>query len=181
MPAVDPAHDGPASRLASLYRSHCKALLRFLSRKVGRQEASDLMHEAFIRVARSEQGQIVLHNERAFLFQIAANLAVDHNRAQMRQSRLLMPVEIDDLLAVADEGPGPDRQALGRLDLQRLGAALRELPPRRAEVFRLSRIEGLSHASIAARLGVSLRTVEAEVRMALDHCADRLRPSRIPD
>jgi RNA polymerase sigma-70 factor (ECF subfamily) len=181
MPAVDPAHDGPASRLASLYRSHCEALLRFLSRKVGRHEATDLMHEAFIRVARSEQERTVFHNERAFLFQIAANLAVDHNRAQMRQSRLLTPVEIDDLLAVADEGPGPDRQAQGRLDLQRLGAALRELPPRRAEAFRLSRIEGLSHASIAARLGVSLRTVEAEVRMALDHCADRLRTGRIPD
>jgi RNA polymerase sigma factor (sigma-70 family) len=181
MPVVDPAHDQPTSQLASLYRSHCKALLRFLSRKVGQQEASDLMHEAFIRLARTGHGRTVLHNERSFLFQIAANLAVDHNRAQVRQSRLLTPVEIDDLLAVADEAPGPDRQTQGNLDLQSLGAALRELPPRRAEAFRLSRIEGLSHATIAVRLGVSLRTVEAEVRMALDHCAERLRSSRISD
>ena len=181
MPVVDPAHDGPASQLASLYRSHCTALLRFLSRKVGRHEASDLMHEAFMRMARSEHGQTVLNNDRAFLFRIAANLAVDHNRAQVRASRLLTSVEIDDLLMVTDEAPGPDRQAQGRLDFQNLAAALRELPPRRAEAFRLSRIEGLSHASIAGRLGVSLRTVEAEVRMALDHCADRLRSSRIPE
>ncbi|NEU14370.1 RNA polymerase sigma factor [Methylobacterium sp. BTF04] len=181
MPVVTPTRDERASQLANLYRAHCKALLRFLGRKVGQNDASDLAQEAFIRVARTEYGQTRIQNERAFLFQIAANLVVDHKRAQLRQSRVLTTVEIDDLLTVADETPGPEQQARSRVDLQTLGAALRELPPRRAEAFRLSRIEGLSHPSIAARLGVSLRTVEAEVRMALDHCAERLQSRRLPD
>lgn len=181
MPVVTPSRDERASQLANLYRAHCKALLRFLGRKVGQHDASDLAQEAFIRVARTEQGQTRIQNERAFLFQIAANLVVDHKRAQLRQSRVLTTFEIDDLLTVADETPGPERQAQSRVDLRTLNAALHEMPPRRAEALRLSRIEGLSHASIAARLGVSLRTVEAEVRMALDHCAERLQSRRRPD
>lgn len=181
MPVVTPTRDERTSQLTHLYRAHCKALLRFLGRKVGRHDASDLAHEAFIRIARTEHSQTRPHNERAFLFQIAANLAVDHKRAQQRRSRILTAVEIDDLLTVADETPGPDRLAQSRVELRILEAALREMPARRAEAFRLSRLEGLSHPSIAARLGVSLRTVEAEVRMALDHCADRLRSGRNPD
>ena len=181
MPVVTPTRDERGSQLAKLYRTQCKALLRFLGRKVGQHDAADLAHEAFIRVARADFGQPPLHNERGFLFQIAANLAVDHQRAQRRQSRVLTNTEINDLLTVADETPGPERQAQSRGELQGLAAALRELPPRRAEAFRLSRLENLSHAAIATRLGVSLRTVEADVRMALDHCAERLHARRHPD
>jgi RNA polymerase sigma factor (sigma-70 family) len=181
MSVVNPSRDARASQLAKLYRSHCKALLRFLSRKVGQNDASDLAHEAFLRIAHTEHGQTRLHNERAFLFRIAANLVVDHKRAQLRRSRILTAVEVEDLLTVADETPSPERLAQSRCELQALDAALRELPFRRAEAFRLSRIEGLTHASIADRLGVSLRTVEAEIRMALDHCTDRLRSVRVPD
>ncbi|MCJ2060778.1 RNA polymerase sigma factor [Methylobacterium sp. J-048] len=181
MPVVTPSREARASHLARLYRSHCKALLRFLGRKVGQNDASDLAHEAFLRIAHAGHSQTRLHNERAFLFQIAANLVLDHKRAQLRRSRILTAIEIDELLMVADETPGPEQFAQSRGEVQALDAALRELPFRRAEAFRLSRIEGLSHASIAARLGVSLRTVEAEVRMALDHCADRLRSGRSSD
>lgn len=181
MPVVTPTRDERISQLASLYRTQCKALVRFLGRKVGQHDAADLAHEAFIRIARADISQTPVHSEPAFLFQIAANLAVDHQRAQRRRSRVLTTTEINDLLTVADETPGPERQAQSRVELQGLAAALRELPPRRAEAFRLSRIEGLSHAAIAKRLGVSLRTVEADVRMALDHCAERLHSRRHPD
>ena len=181
MPVVTPTRDERVSQLARLYRTQCRDLLRFLGRKVGQHDAADLAHEAFIRVARADLGQTPRHNERAFLFHIAANLAVDHQRAQLRQSRVLTNTEIDDLLMVADETPGPERQAQARAELQGLAAALRELPPRRAEAFRLSRLDGMSHAAIATRLGVSLRTVEADVKMALDHCAERLQSRRHPD
>lgn len=85
------------------------------------------------------------------------------------------------LLAVPDETARPDHAAQARIEGQHLARAIAEMPPRRAEVFRLSRLEGLSHQAIATRLGVSVRTVEAEIRMALDHCAERLgrfRPAR---
>ncbi len=163
------------SRLGILYRTHREALLRFLGRKVGVHEASDLAHETFLRVAHVALDDPPLQNERAFLFKVAANLAIDHRRAEARRARLLTAEDIAAHLSVPDDAPGPDRDAKARADLRCLTQALSELPPRRATAFRLSRIEGMSHAAIATHLGVSLRTVESEVRMALDHCAERLR------
>jgi RNA polymerase sigma-70 factor (ECF subfamily) len=45
--------------------------------------------------------------------------------------------------------------------------AIDALPPRRRDVFRLSRLEGLSHQQIASRLGISVRTVENHLAAAM--------------
>jgi RNA polymerase sigma factor (sigma-70 family) len=146
-------------------------LLRFLTRKVGSQEAQDLAHEVMLRAGRTEA---TIDNERAYLFRIATNLVTDHIRAERRRG-LLSAAETNALLDVADDTPGPERIAMARSEIELLKTAVAEMPARRAEILRLSRIEGLSHPQIATRLGVSLRTVEAEIRMALDHCATRVR------
>ena len=48
-----------------------------------------------------------------------------------------------------------------------LGRAVEALPPRCREVFTLSRSGGLSYAEIGARLGISVKTVEAQMGRAL--------------
>jgi DNA-directed RNA polymerase specialized sigma24 family protein len=44
--------------------------------------------------------------------------------------------------------------------LRRLQASLAELPPLCRDAFLLNRIEDLTHAEIAARRGVSVRTID---------------------
>ena len=44
---------------------------------------------------------------------------------------------------------------------------LEAMPERRREVFELSRFKGLSHAEIASSLGLSVRTVEKHLELAL--------------
>ena len=45
--------------------------------------------------------------------------------------------------------------------------ALNQLPPRRKQVFEMSRIEGLSHKEIAEALGVSVHTVQEHISLSL--------------
>lgn len=45
--------------------------------------------------------------------------------------------------------------------------ALTQLPPRRKEVFEMSRLEGLSHKEIAEKLQIPLRTVEDHIYKTL--------------
>lgn len=174
MAAASERQDESNSHLGLLYRLYRTALLRFLTRRVGHNDAPDLLQEAFIRMARAKTDPHSVRNDKAFLFQVASNLAADHGRESRRRSRLLTGDEIDAILDIPDDTARPADAAQARLEGQSLARALAEMPPRRADAFRLSRLEGLSHQAIAARLGVSVRTVEAEIRMALDHCAERL-------
>lgn len=52
---------------------------------------------------------------------------------------------------------------------------VRSIPEKDREVFLLSRFGGLTHAQIAARLGVAVKTVEWRMARALKHCDDQLR------
>ncbi len=54
--------------------------------------------------------------------------------------------------------------------------AVADLPERCREVFRLSREQGLRYAEIATALGISVKTVEAQMGKALRLLRDRLAP-----
>lgn len=47
-----------------------------------------------------------------------------------------------------------------------LELALKKMPEKRSEVFRLSRLEGLSDQDIADQLGISVRTVQKHLEVA---------------
>jgi RNA polymerase sigma-70 factor (ECF subfamily) len=55
-------------------------------------------------------------------------------------------------------------------------AALKKLPPRRREIFVLSREHGLTYKEIGLRLGVSVKTVEVQMSRALQQMRDELNP-----
>jgi RNA polymerase sigma-70 factor (ECF subfamily) len=50
-----------------------------------------------------------------------------------------------------------------------------ELPPKRSEIFRLSRKEGLSYREIANRLSISESTVNSQLTKALDYVRKNIR------
>jgi len=55
-------------------------------------------------------------------------------------------------------------------------AAIKKLPPRRREIFVLSREHGLTYKEIALRLEVSVKTVEIQMSHALRQMRDELNP-----
>jgi RNA polymerase sigma-70 factor (ECF subfamily) len=55
---------------------------------------------------------------------------------------------------------------IAREQLARIEAVLADVGERARDVFRLHRIEGLAQRDIAAQLGVSLSTVESDMRKA---------------
>ena len=50
---------------------------------------------------------------------------------------------------------------------EKINAAINLLPPRCQEIFKLSRFEELTYKEIAARLGLSIKTVENQMGKAL--------------
>lgn len=163
-------------KLLAVFQTRREAVMRFLRRRVPTPEiAEDLTHETWIRLATNRVAGEV-SNPEAYLFRTAANLAADHARVENRR---LTVAEVDGLLDIPADSPDPAEVAAGREELAELARALDDLPERRREMFRLARLQGVPHRDIAARYGVSTRTVEKELLKAMEYCAIRLqRPLR---
>jgi len=145
--------------LAQVFDQHEKDVHRFLiSRVACEATAADLTQETFLRLSQLPTLQAIC-NIRSYLGRIAANLATDHVRTQMRWRTV---TDKDD--AVFQERPDPastpDAALLAKEELAIVLQAIQELPPLCRKIFILNRYEGLPHRDIANRLNVCLSTVE---------------------
>lgn len=68
-----------------------------------------------------------------------------------------------------DLSPNAEAAMLAREDAAALASAIAALPEKAGQVFRLHKIDGLSHADIAARLGISRSGVEKHIAVAMAH------------
>ncbi|WP_063627835.1 RNA polymerase sigma factor [Bradyrhizobium sp. WSM3983] len=151
-------------------------LNRRLSRRLGSAEnASEVLHETYLRLEKiSEIAEV--RSPKAYLFRIALNIANDRRRSEIRR---LTTSEIETLLEIPDDQPDAARVIEDRSEIKLLRRAIAELPERRRRALLLSRVEGMTNREIAELLGVTVRTIETDLKQAIEHCAHRLkRPAR---
>lgn len=58
--------------------------------------------------------------------------------------------------------------------MERIEKSIASMPPKRQEIFRMSREQGLKYKEIADKLELSVKTVEAQMGLALKHLRDDL-------
>ena len=140
--------------LSEIYNENYRPLVRFLYRRTGDQaRAEDLAQEAFVKAIEHRPEQ-----PRAWLFQVAANLARDDHRRRAVRRRHLALVG-NQRGEVTGVGQAPPDLALERKEqTERVRAALDELAPNDRDGL-LMREEGLSYDEIAEALGMSKGSV----------------------
>lgn len=162
-----------ATDWAEVYRSTYRELVRFLDRKVWDPDrAQELAQEAFVRGLRQE-GE--LDDPRAWLFQVARNLARDEARTVLRRRKhlTLLKAEEGEEPAVDPEGPARVVEEERR---DRVRRALEELTERDREVLLLWDA-GLSYREIAREISLSpgaIGTTLARARKRLVDAYDSL-------
>jgi RNA polymerase sigma-70 factor (ECF subfamily) len=151
------------------------ALLPNICRQiVCKQSALDILHDSLVRFALARNPN--RHEQpHAYLQIIVRNLMINNHRVSNR----FVPLQTEDFdtedRTDADKHSSYDYafapSAEHLLDVQQRIVAMQSLidrlPPRCREVFWLYRIEGLSQAEIASRLGVSLNMVERHVMRSM--------------
>jgi RNA polymerase sigma factor (sigma-70 family) len=135
-----------------------------LTRTLGNADlASDALHDTWLRL-HAKDDQRSMHSPGAYLVRMAINIAVDMQR---RQGRMLAGDEVDQLLReMVDPAPGPAQISETRSDLTALHEVIHKMPERRREIVILVHLDEITHREAAERLGVSLRTVEYELKRA---------------
>lgn len=159
--------------LDKLVSSQRPALVRFLSRKLGSvDDAQEVAQDAFLRLHRLENPE-QLDDARAFLFQVASNMAVDQLRRRRLHARYLEEEGNRMREASGHSDPRtPEALLAARQQLARVFRAIENMPLRWRQALMLARVHGRSHGEIARELGVSVSSVEKYVLEASKRCRD---------
>lgn len=165
----------PGGAFEQLFVRHRRALIRFLSRKLGSvDDAQEIAQDAFLRLLRLENPDEI-DNTRAFLFQVAANMAVDRLRRRGVQARVLEEGGDQAGEALEMQGPfTPEQEVAAREHLRLLFQSIEAMPTRCRQALLLHRLRGLSYAEIAREMGVSVSSVEKYILEALKHLRNAL-------
>jgi RNA polymerase sigma-70 factor (ECF subfamily) len=132
--------------------------------KVG-VEAEDITQNVFLRIW---EKRVLIDPEKSFegfIFTIAYRAVMDHFRTNPKRLQTLFPVDLltDSLVSTVSADALLNHHQLESIYQQ----ALQGLPPKRKEIFLLSRHGGLTNRQIAEQLGISIKTVESQMTAAL--------------
>ena len=149
-----------------MYRDHRGWLLAWLRRNVAcPSKAEDLSQDTFVRLLGRETFKPP-REPRAFLVAIAKGLLFDYfRRAALEQAYLT-----ELMLIPEGEQPSVEEQQLILEDLKTIDRLLGKLSSKARAAFLYNRLDGLSHAQIAERLGVSVPRVRQYLAQGIRQC-----------
>ncbi len=132
--------------------------------------AEDIVNESFIRLW-NKRGEVQSRNYESYMFSIVTNRCLDHlkslkvkekNLEEIQNSSMaLLDFEINSL-----EGCNPTNLFKSEI-MELLSRSLDKMPGNAGAIFLANRNEGLTYEEIAARFGIPVRKVTAEIQTAL--------------
>ncbi len=155
-----PIAAGDRAAFEALFRLHYRPLCAFAMGYVqDADQAEDLVQDLFFRLWLDRAKVTISTSMKAYLYASVRNRCLNAVKAGGRM-RVLNERDDRPEEDVRTEDEHTERIA-------RVQAAIEALPEERRRVFKLSRYEGLKYHEIAARLGISVKTVENQMGSAL--------------
>lgn len=161
--------DSDQRAFSELFEAMHVTLLRYAWRYTRAQEpARDIVQEAFMKLWQMREDIDPDRSLKALLYTMVRNLALNHNRSAQYTNGTLPEHDLHD------HAPSADKQVDADLLDAHLRRCIEDMPERRREAFVLSRYEGLSHDEIAQMMGLTPRTVNTHIVLALKDLRSRL-------
>lgn len=117
--------------------------------------AHDTVQGVFTRVWDMVRDGYEIDSIQAYMYRAVRNSAL----AELRSESHYQPLPEDAEETTEDEIDTAERDA-------RLWEAIESMPPRRREIFLMSRRDGMTYTEIADELGLSVKTVENQIAKA---------------
>ncbi|MEG3170892.1 sigma-70 family RNA polymerase sigma factor [Sphingomonas sp. ZB1N12] len=164
-----------SSGLEAVFLANRDTLLRFLRSLGAGDAAEDLLHELWMRIQSAPTGPIA--SPLSYLYRMANNLMLDRHRAvRQAEKRDREWTEATGGASLdRSEEPSAERVVIAREQAALAEAALQSVGDRAARIFRRHRIDGVEQRTVAAEFGVSLSTVEGDLRKAYRAMIDAKR------
>lgn len=145
------------------------AILR--SRQVAEETASDVLMEVWVR----RKKLMGIENLKFYLFTSVRNAALRKLKQENKASR----ISLDNLeVEIISDYCNPEENLRNNELEQELHRAIQQLPPRCKIIYKLAKEDKLRYAEISELLGVSIKTIDNQLSIALQKIAATIRLTR---
>lgn len=157
-----------------VFRYYTPRLHQFILKIVKKESVAEgVVQHVFLKLWEHREEVALKDNPSSWLFTVAAHLSFNYLKRMSVQQRYIDFVK----RAMAEGGNREEVEGIIAFKESRgiLYKAIEQLPPQRQNIFKLSRMEGLSHKEIAARLQISPLTVKNQLVAALDYLRKEMK------
>lgn len=155
--------ESPAStaQFSALVRQMSAELTAFVTRRLGRGEAEDVVSEIFVVVWRRwDQVPADPDGQRAWVYEVAKRTTMDALKGERRRTALASRV------ATSGQRPRSAEPEADLLSRESIEGLLVQLPDGQAQALRLTIVEGRSSAEAADQLGISVTALTTRLARA---------------
>jgi len=163
--------DGDESAFRQLFLHWNQLLAGYIFRITeSRELTEEIVQDAFLKIWMVRETLTGINNFKYFLLVVARNQAFDALKKQLKEQerKRLWEKESKPELYIEEN----DAETSG---LSLIEQAIDSLPPRRREVYLLSRHERLTYKEVAERLGISRESVKTHLKLATDSITGFIR------
>jgi RNA polymerase sigma-70 factor (ECF subfamily) len=156
--------------LEEMFRTWYVVLVAFATVRIGDEaSAQDIVQEVFVDIWRRRQGLTLTGSVAGYLHGAVRHRTLMRHRDEANRQRLLGTIVAAERveLSVRSLESGVDAQDDDERRFQAVIVASDTLPPRAREVFYLRWRQGLSYKEIASVMGISVKTAEAQMTIAM--------------
>ena len=154
-----------------IFRAYYRPMTAYAFRFVGNlPESESIVQDVFLRLWQKRRDITIASSLMHYLFRSVKNNCInfmEHERIKTRYQAFVVQSE-HDRNDYSEFFPDPDL-------MNRIESAISALPPKRQEIFRLAREEGLKYREIAEKLELSVKTVETQMSLALKQLRESLK------
>lgn len=122
--------------------------------------AEELAQDVFMRIWESREQLGCVESFNSYVYRMAKNMALNYLRRKYVEESYLEEYEGETELTIEGELYAREIKLLEQLTVSRM-------PRKRKAIYEMSRKEGLTNDEIASRMGISKKTVENHLNLAL--------------
>ena len=153
---------GDKTALDALFKLYYHPLYVYLLQHTkNRFETEDILQGVFMYLWEKREHIEIRQSMKPYLYKAAYNAFIDQTRQEKRKDMLLESLKHETLIEEIEEDDAEVQKKIQRVKQQ-----IELLPKRCREIFLLSKYEGYYYDEIAEILGISVKTVESQMRLA---------------
>jgi RNA polymerase sigma-70 factor (ECF subfamily) len=160
-----------------LFNRYYKRILRFSIFLTNSKEFSEeIVLDVFYNIWQQREKLVEILSFESYLFTCAKNLSLNYiDKLNRKPTTLLTPLHSNSF----HFSDTPEEQLISKEKFSAIQKAIDCLPPKCGLIFEMIFVDNLKYKEVATLLGISVKTVEAQMAIAMKRITNNLRKSDI--